>query len=197
MSFNEFVSEIYLNEKLIKRMKESYFSSGEMLRLDGLFNQIRYEALLSRLKELKWQHRKISDRFSYDSFGNVNELREIFLSDDFKEFLSGILGSKVIDANFEVLRFGHGDYTLMHDNEKLGERIEWFMFFSDFWDETFGGQIVYSRFDSVDESFVFPVAGNSFILIKKARDLGRFVKYINHLVGKKKLVLVLGRVDVK
>ena len=119
-------------------------------------------------------------------------IEKLFLSKDFLDFVNFICGKKYRKCSVWINEFQHKDYTLLEAFGQDREGDEFFVIFSDSWDDLFGGQIIYK---TDDDSFIFSINGNSFVLINKKKDMARFLKYINHLAGKKRFYVVDGRFE--
>ena len=164
----------------------SYLDNG-MTRLDGFFNEDFYKEIFEKLRRNYGERVKLADRHSYEKLDAV-ELKGIFKDKEFLNFINLISCENFNNCEINVRRFGWGDYTLLHDSF-VRKGMEFLLIFADKWDDKFGGYIVYT--DNEEKSFIFSIKGNSFILINK-KGMRRFVKYVNHLAGKKNFFLVEG-----
>ena len=160
----------------------------KMLRLDGFFSNGFYKSIFEGIKRVNGERIKIAGRHSYEKL-DVMKINEIFKNKEFVNFINLISCENFNDYEINVKRFRQGDYTLVHDYI-AGKGIEFLFILADKWDDKYGGYVVYT--DNKSKSMIFSIKGNSFILINK-RDVGRFVKYVNHLAGKRSFVLVEGR----
>ena len=187
VNFLELVNDIYLNAAVVKQMKTAFKNTG-VLRLDSFFNELKYKAIFDLFDSINGKKKKIADRFSFEEM-NAHKIKKMFASKEFISFISSIIGKKFYKIKVEVRRFRHRDYTLVHDFNSRG--IEFFMFFSKGWSDKLGGQLVYRDVDG--KSLIFNVRGDSFVLIN-SRSYRKFVKYVNHLAGKRSFVLIEGKI---
>jgi hypothetical protein len=187
------VSTIYLDSGLAKQMQESFSSIGAIV-LPGFLKEKEYKDILKTLDGVKGRKRRVPDSYSYDLL-DFSELKKVFEGEDVRKAIENILGKKAGELKVEVKRFGHRDYTLIHDSENVGERFEFFFFLCPEWKAESGGMKVYSSSSEDAEPLVFLPEGNSFCLIHRKKDMNSFVKYVNNLAGKKNFVLVEGFID--
>ena len=167
----------------------SYLDNG-LIRLDEFFNEDFYKDIFKRLRRNYGERVKLADRYSYEKL-DVMELDKIFNDKEFLNFINLISCENFNNCEINVKKFGVENYTLLHDSTGR-KRMEFLLIFVDKWDDKFGGYIVYT--DNEEKSLIFSVKGNSFILINK-KGMKRFVKYVNHLAGKKNFFLVEGRLE--
>lgn len=191
MDFKKFVNESYLDLRVLEEMKKSYFNNGKVLRLEGFLKEEVYRELVKLLGDIEGEHIKIANKYSYQSFNSLSGVEKLFLSKEFFDFANAISGENFERCELKIRKFGNKDYTLLHDSESEGNGIEFLYVFSGEWDESFGGQIVYTDNEENGRTLVFSIKENSFVLIN-SRCLRNFVKYVNHLAEKKSFILISG-----
>lgn len=187
------INKNYLQEEIIVQIKEA-FSENEFVRLEGFLDEDEYNDLNEKINRGNGKLAKIPDRYSYSLIDN-REAESVVNSSKFKEFLFRIIGKKFGKTKLSVKRFGWKDYTLVHDDEAGKEETRFFFIIADKWDSAFGGQIVYLTENGLGNPLVFPIAGNSFCIIRKRKDMHSFVKYVNNLAGKRSFVVVEGKIN--
>ena len=190
MEFKKFVNEDYLNEDILEEMKKSYLDR-RVLKLDGFLKDEVYDELVKMLMDVEGTKIKVADKYSYSKVDNLHGLERLFLSREFLELFDFIIDWKFEKCEIEIRKFKHGDYTLLHDSDER-KGIEFIFIFTDKWDDSFGGQIIYTDNLNKGRTFIFSIKGNSLILIDRER-LGRFVKYVNNLAGDRGFFLIFGR----
>jgi len=190
MKFSEIVNNIYLNKPVLDKIKKSYLKSDpNKLVLRGFLKDNIYQSLYNKLKKQKIGRIKIPDRFSFKKHDLLREVKDLFENKEFKEFLSAITGKEVKKINLEMREYGWKDYTLLHDSETAGKRIEFFFIFAPNWDDFYGGSKIYEK---KGKAYVFSPIGNSFCLINKKKDVLGFLQYINNYAGSQSIILVEG-----
>lgn len=176
------INKVYLDENVLKSMGE-FFSENGFLVLSDFFEKECYEQTETSL-ESSGERKIIPDKYSYGELESAE-------SEEVHSFIRKIAGEEDLKFKTEVKKFGHRDFTLLHDSETVGERYEFFIFVCDEWDSEWGGMKVYA--DSSDsDPLVFLPIGNTFCLVRKGEDMGSFIKYINNHAGENKFVLVEG-----
>lgn len=189
MDFKKYVNNMYLQEDVLRGMKEAYLKSGELLKLEGFLKEEVFSELVRLLKDIRGEHVKVADRYSYNVLNSLSGVEKLFSSSEIVYFVNSIAGKDFEDVDLKIFGFGHRDYSLLHDSETR-KGTEFLFVFCDVWNDSFGGQIVYT--DNKEKSYIFPILGNSFILLDR-EGLGDFVKYINHLAGENRFLLIVGR----
>lgn len=193
MEFKKYVSGIYLDKKILEEMRKSYLEFG-ILKLENFLKEEVYSELIKLLKDIRGVHTKIADKYSYEEMGDLSGVGRLFSSKEFLDFANFITGKKFYNIKLNISRFGHRDYTLLHDLDEKREGVEFFFIFCDEWNDKKGGHIIYTDNEENGKSLIFPVLGNSLALINK-RGLGKFVKYVNHLAQDKGFILIEGSFD--
>jgi len=187
----EDINPLYLKKDIIDQIKNSYIESDpHIINLPNFLSINSYESLLNNLDRMTPAHKKIADRFSYSEHDiDINLLKDkAFLS-----WISEITRKKAKNVNYRCLRFGHKDYTLLHDSEAIGDRLEFFILIMKRWDTKWGGHTVYVAHDQ--QPILFPLEGNSFNLIQKTKNRHKFIQYINHHSGKENLYIIEGFIE--
>ena len=102
------------------------------------------------------------------------------------------MGRKITLGRVYLYSFSQKDYTLLNDSytEKPGVDIIFDLTVG--WDSAWGGTITYVN--GTGDALKLPVKPNSLMIIRRQKDEQRFVKYVNHLVGKRKRVFVIIKV---
>ena len=184
------INEIYLNKEIIKQVRENFRQSEEIIVLTEFLKKRECEKIKKRARKLSGEKIIIPDKFSYFKICD-KEVNEIFNSDEFLKFISGIITKGVKVKETSIRKFGHRDYTLLHDDSNTQEGYEFFFFISDNWSHSFGGCKVYVDTQGKKDSLIFIPENNKFCLIKCKNRRG-FMKYVNHLAEDREIILVEG-----
>lgn len=183
------INQAYLTNAVIKQMKEAFASQG-VLKLNDFFDNPFYLNFSQKLWKAESEHTEIPDKYSYNKINN-GILRGLFSDESFFELLNKILGKKAKKVEINIRKFGHKNYTLLHDEEIIDRDTEFFFIISGKWEANWGGNKVYSSGEG--EALVFLPEGNVFCLIN-SRNRQSFVKYINHHAGKESFILIEGKI---
>ncbi len=134
---------------------------------------------------------------SYSSAPVPSSLRRTLFSPTVIRFIAEITGKKrKREINFnqaQVYSFSARDYTLLNDSYKEKPGIDLIFDFTDGWGPSSGGQITYVN--GTGDALQLPIQPNMFALVRRQKNTQRFVKYLNHRVGKKKRLFVLVRIS--
>lgn len=182
------INKSYTDKEILVQIKDAFSENG-FVRLESFINENEYGEISNKIECANSELKKVPDRYSYSLIDNI-EVEGAFNSNMFKEFLSKLIGKKIGKISLKVKRFGWKDYTLVHDDEAGKEENRFFFVIADRWNVEWGGQVVYLTKNGLGSPLVFPIAGNSFCIIRKKKDMHSFVKYVNNLAGKNSFVVV-------
>ncbi|MBX4211911.1 hypothetical protein KW787_00445 [Candidatus Pacearchaeota archaeon] len=179
------INPIYLNSEVKEQMKQSFRENG-MIKLPNFLTRDVHNKLLEDIKKQEGKGEKVPDRFSFRQYNQIKIVKD--LSKQLSELISAIIG-KTVKMQFNIRGYGHRDYTLIHDSELSGKKIEFFYVISPPWDSAWGGNKVYT---GSDEPLVFAPEDNSFCLVDKRKDMNSFIQYINHRAGNNSYIILEG-----
>lgn len=182
-------NSIYAQTDIVKQMRAHYLAGGKMLYLPNFFSDSGYGSLLTVLRRSTGEKTRVADRYSYTPL-RIEILEKLLSSREFLKLMQMISGKKIKKSIVSVRRFGHGDFTLIHDSERNGARLEFRFLLMERWHTLNGGHIVYTSMKR--EPLLMPLQGNGLLLIDKPTDMHSFVQYINHKAGKENFVLATG-----
>ncbi len=187
------LNPLYAYDAVIDQMAISFkqLKPNHLLLNDFLIKQ-SYRTFFDSLLKAGGSQVFIPDRYSYTLLDMPKEVDSFFHSANFLSLLQDVCGVKTKDVKIEARKFKHKDFTLLHDAENLKQGLGFSLFFSDLWKSQCGGSLIYSRGES--DPLIFPVKGNSFVLVKTTRDVLPFVKYINHFAGESSFIQIWGMV---
>lgn len=131
----------------------------------------------------------VPDRYSYGTMPLRTDI------DDIVSFIKSVVGSSPKLSMLSaipfgsVARFGHRDYTLLHDGllPAPARSVVAFVVIDD-WDPSFGGDIVWTR-DGETLARLSPVK-NTMYLVREEIGSRMFVKYVNHSAGRRLLRII-------
>ena len=89
----------------------------------------------------------------------------------------------------KLYSFSVGDYTLLNDGRTEKDGIDIIFDLTEQWDPSAGGVITYV--DGTGDALKIHIKSNSLIIVRRQREMQRFVKYVNHNAGKKRRLFVL------
>ena len=121
---------------------------------------------------------------SYASANLPNVLRKIFSSPEFTGFITKVIGKKFTRFRAQIYSFSARDYTLLNDSHKETAGIDIIFDFTEVWDSSSGGQITYVN--GTGDALKLPIKQNSLMIVRRQKNVQRFVKYVNHTARKKR-----------
>lgn len=188
------VNGLYNYPSVIEQAAVSFRrSKPNMLLLKDFLEKDFYNKITDEIKKVNGIERYNLDKEKYSELKIPNILDDFLKSEFFIGLLQETLGKKVSEMNYSLKKFGHGDFSLIHDDEVLGKRIDFFLtFIEGEWKQEWGRYNAYSKGDG--EPLIFPAEGNSFCLIIAEGEMFDFVKYVKHFAGKNVIYKLEGRI---
>lgn len=176
------INGIYLRKDVQSQMKSSFEQQkvlvlNDFLDLDGL-NALKSLWNAKGKKELR------ADLYSYEKLTES----KLFSNGELLSFLAEIVGKQPRKLFIECRKFGHRDFTLIHDEMKQQKRFIVFYRSANEWSDLWGGQAVFSR--SNRSPLVFPLVNNQLVIAACDKDTFEFVKYVNNFAQEKKFIEV-------
>ncbi len=193
------LNSIYLDKNVIFQMNE-FFSNEGFLKLDDFFyidiNNIRTKLLKSKYNLIykpiicKCKKVDMNDVFDHD----ILEFAEYFKSRDFTEYVEEITGFELSFNSFEIFLFESGDFTLLNDETQNEEVLEVIFDMSDKFEDFMGGKVTYVTRE--EEVFYLRPEFNSLTILFKSDDLMKYLKYVNCLAEKRKILRILVKFNI-
>lgn len=170
------INSLYKEVRVIAQMKEALEQQGVLL-LPEFVDEKSYQDMLSRIRKTKGEKNYSPAKFS---FSELNIKFDFLKSKELASFVRIVTGRQ-LSEDFELMKFSHKDFTLLHDDfvGKNGFDIYFFIMENE-WDASWGGNLVYS---GKDTKIITPQP-NSLVIVKKKSDMQPFIKYINNFAKK-------------
>lgn len=193
LDFSKSLSPLYGYDAVQDQMRTAFKKSKPSVLLLPDFLTTRSCTSLARsLDVLKGSVAFSAERHSFTNVPLTQAHRGFFASPAFFDFVRVASGINVRDVRLGAMRFGHRDFTLLHDDQLSDER---FVFFytqvSPRWKSNFGGSIIFS-FGDEREPLIFEPKHNTLVLFKVPKGMRDFVKYVNHYAGDESLTYLFG-----
>ncbi len=171
----EFMTDDYLNyDNLINIKNRFNQNTPKSIKLDAFLKIDKYLILKNEITNLKFKRDYTPDSHSYSHSVIGNKFNNLIISKEFKTFISFIIGKSIKKFDVNSILLKHKDYTLLSD-EKIEPYFEINFFFTEKWDEEFGGYFSYIN----DEELIRILpSGNSLTLVY-LDGIKSFIKYIN------------------
>ncbi len=133
-------------------------------------------------EKTSWVKKSIPDRYSYSMLlKNSSFLKNDWGLSSLISLISHIDSSVHKEYGADILKFSHGDYTLLHDYDKFSGVVG-FVCLDDF-ESGFGGDIVITVAGST--LYRITAVKNMLVLVKLDSKTRIFVKYLNVDAGKR------------
>lgn len=187
----EWLNPAYLDTNTIPKMQEAFKESPlKSIRLNHFLNDRSYVKTEISVHKAKAKHAKIADRFSYSDVVIPKQVATFFTSKEFLRLISVITGKKLKRCELSIKKFGHRDYTLLHDSEALKPGLEFFFDINPVWNPAWGGSLVYR--DAQEELFRLHPTANALTIVNRKKGMFRFLEYVNVKSGQNVRIVVQG-----
>ena len=180
------INKLYLRKENIKQIKKILYSSNNLnsIELPNFLDGPYYDALRKRIISLKYKSYIDPLNFKY-SMANVPAA--LINDPNLLAFVSLVFGKKInhIDAYSYKLRWK--DYTILNDDSLEKAGVDVIFDLTENWDEKNGGVVVYA--DGTGEYFTLPPRKNSMFIVRRKRNVHKFIKYLNHYSKERYLII--------
>ena len=158
------------------------------IQLHKFLDQDQLARLNRAIKKLKFKENYVPDLHYYKQAEKIpKELKQLMRQ--IAGFVQFVSGKKVKCKEITIRSFGKKHYTLLHDAKKEKPGIDFVLDLTPKWDPEAGGSMIYMK--NGEDIITIRPAFNTFSLVKRTKDMMRFVKYVNHK-AKNKILLVQG-----
>lgn len=197
LDFTKSLNPLYGYEAVQDQMRTSFAKSKpSVLLLPDFFVARSYKEFLHMFDALPGSVISAPERHSYTELTLSQPLRGFFASPAFFDFAWNATGLKIKDVRLSAQRFGHRDFTLLHDEQAAHERCIFIFMMAPLWDASYGGSMIFSYGDE-RAPLVFEPRGNTLVFFKVPKDMREFVKYCNHFSNDATVTYVVGEFLVR
>lgn len=190
--FTKLLNPLYGYDAVQDQMRASFArSKPSVLVLNDFLVTRQYKELAAAFALLQGSAIFEPDRCSYTDLTLPLISRGTFVSLAFFDFVRNATGLKVKDVRLSGQRFGHRDFTLLHDDQPAAERFVFLFMLAPRWDVSWGGSMIFS-FGDERPPLVFEPRGNALVLLNVPPGMREFVKYVNHHAKNTSLTYLVG-----
>lgn len=177
------INEFYINNPTEIKNSLSEKKDFPGVTLFDFFEEKYFIKLQKKLRALNYKKEINPLSYSYSQAETNIFNKKIFLS-----LISKLTDKKIRKLSAQIFSFAWKDYTILHDAVKERGSYEIIIDSTDFWDNKWGGQVIYV--DGSSDYWEIPPRRNTLTIIKRKKGLRRFVKYVNNHAGRRKRQLV-------
>ena len=182
MALKDWISPQYLDRGVIEEMRMT-FAQGNQILLPGFLRQEAYENAMRIMGKAKFKRAYIPDQMSCAFAMKSDSFLKFLASKELQNHIMSITGTPSGKKAFYT-QFGSSDYTILNDMPK-----DWKLvchYFMSPYTEGWGGRIIWREPDG-SHRYVHPDR-NTLCITKVEKHLRGYVEYVNHHIGKKKLI---------
>ncbi len=163
------------------------------ITLKEIFDEPYYGELLKNIERANWIRKVNKTQFSYFAAKISPLLSKTLSSGELLTFASATVGKKITKIDGELRWFLWKDYTLLHDSAVEKSGFDIVIDFTTEWPKEAGGTLVYA--DGTGNYHSIPSSPNTLTITRRKKDVQKFVQYVNHLAGKFRRIIFLGRMS--
>lgn len=193
------IQELYTNEDFQKQAQE-FFNTQAQIQLQQFVTEDSLKEFKNELLTNKtvFKQRNQPLTHKYESIPSISEDVpmsiqhgiEYFKSKQFQDFIEKIVGFDLELKEYEISKFSHKSFELIHDSKITNSLLIDIYFFitKDEFENTMGGQKVYTTFE--EELFYLTPEHNTLTCVFRDEELRQYTKYINCLAKDKEYVQI-------
>lgn len=183
------INSLYTRSVTLRKIREAFDGPVPSVQLQQFFTEEFYEKIVSEVNGTPFQKAVQPLQYSYARADGPSGLHSFFSSLEWKDFWFSLTGKKTDSPTLALYEFGWKDYTLLHDAlvEKPGFDV--IVDFTFDWNPDAGGAVRYV--DGSGEFTTIACASNSLTIVRRNKNVQRFVQYVNHYAGMKRRMFAL------
>ncbi|MBS3144629.1 hypothetical protein J4208_03515 [Candidatus Woesearchaeota archaeon] len=190
----KWLNPIYLQEETMQALKKAFTEQDiPHIQLQDFFTPEKAKTILQHFQRAHYQQQYVPDKYNYavaDQLGSLATVQEVFQDPLMSLWLEEITGKKSTASQVSILRFTHGDYTLMHDSETPEEGILLVYDPVTPWSVEAGGYEVFTLPEK--DPLVIQPQQNTLTIVCITKETRNFTKYVNSLCGDRKRYCLQG-----
>ncbi len=188
------INPLYLGKGTPEEAGKIYLQSfPQSIQLTGFLQKGAYQKLLQKAQAAHGKQKTSHGQYSYAAAEASEEMEKLFNAQKLHSILAAITGQKIKKqkTTHELLSFAHCDYTLLHNKLRQSPGIMLFLELTPLWDPSWGGYTSIIGTKSGKELLRINPVPNTLTIMRLEKNMKWFVKYVNHLTGRKKRVFIL------
>jgi hypothetical protein len=166
-----------MDSGILKKAGEIYSRQyPKNIRLDNIFQKPVFLLLQKKLSNSKFKLRFHPYKHKYFT-AKSKDMHAFINGRYFKSLIEKILKLKNYKIRYEIRKFEHGDYTLLHDADDKREGVDFIIDFSKPM-KNFGGNTVY--LSRKEELLILNPSPNTLSFVDRRKGMMSYTKYIQH-----------------
>lgn len=189
--------ELYEQKEFLEQAKE-FFNNQAQIQLQDFFQGEEFDEFITKLIQSNDLFEKKSNPliFSYEILNQtkapilIQNGIEYFKSKQFQDYVEKLLGFDLELKEFEISKFKHKSFELIHDSKIANSMLidVYFFISKDSFEDNFGGYKTYTTFD--EELFYLTPEHNTLTCVFRDDEMRQYTKYINCLAKDKEYIQV-------
>jgi|SRR3989344_1005157 len=174
------INPLYTKKEFLEKINKVFHSSDWLpsAKIKQFFIPSFYRKLKNIISRINYRPIKKQMHYQYSKALMTKGLNGVFNSEEFLDFVSRIINSKVKAINGEIRRFTWEDHTLLHDKDGEKPGFDIIFEFTENWQGSYGGYTVYT--DGQGNSSIIYPEPNTLLIVKRKKGVQKFVKYLNY-----------------
>lgn len=192
----EWINNDYLNPQTIMTIKQAFHENNpKSIQLQNFLKNNKFKILQKAIMNSKYDLEYKPDCYSFYKIKKSNKIIKEFIkfieSKEFRLLISFINNKITKLNNYEIVKFQHKNYTLLHDNLKEKQQLRLIFDFTEDWNHDSGG--FNSYINNSEELLRINPKENSLSIIQLNEKILNFTKYINNKAKNNKTIFLRAR----
>jgi len=189
----EWINNDYLNPQTIMTIKQAFHENNpKSIQLQNFLKNNKFKILQKAIMNSKYDLEYKPDCYSFYKIKKSNKIIKEFIkfieSKEFRLLISFINNKITKLNNYEIVKFQHKNYTLLHDNLKEKQQLRLIFDFTEDWNHDSGG--FNSYINNSEELLRINPKENSLSIIQLNEKILNFTKYINNQAKNNKAIFL-------
>ena len=189
----KWINNDYLNPQTIITIKQAFQENNpKSIQLQNFLKNNKFKILQKAIMNSKYYLEYKPDCYSFYKIKKSNKIINEFIkfieSKEFRLLISFINNKITKLNNYEIVKFQHKNYTLLHDNLKEKQQLRLIFDFTEDWNHDSGG--FNSHIDNSEELLRINPKENSLSIIQLNEKILNFTKYINNQAKNNKAIFL-------
>jgi len=189
----EWINNDYLNPQTIMTIKQAFHENNpKSIQLQNFLKNNKFKILQKAIMNSKYYLEYKPDCYSFYKIKKSNKIIKEFIkfieSKEFRLLISFINNKITKLNNYEIVKFQHKNYTLLHDNLKEKQQLRLIFDFTEDWNHDSGG--FNSYINNSEELLRINPKENSLSIIQLNEKILNFTKYINNQAKNNKAIFL-------
>ena len=194
--YYNYINEFYLKNAIQEKIKAEFKKKNDdnnnnihSVQLQKIMTHQAYTTFLSLLKKANYKQDLNIITHLYNTAEIPKQILSFLNSKEFLSLIQSITNKKIRKVEGKILQLKWKCYSILNDKNKEHPGIDIILDFTDSWPQKANGEIIYT--DTKNTSITIPSSPNTLTIIKRNKNVKKFIHYINNKAGTNKRYVLL------